>query len=289
VFTGRVTRNQFFISILLFSSLLWIAFAFPVRHALGYSWAALVMGFPIVLILYSGWAYHFLFRSNLSPRAYIVESLIGIATFSPLTMQPDLLLATAGPLAATQNISTYLNSIFAVMVLLISFFWAYRRAHHHTPRVGSSSGSVAEWLTLDLDLDEHAYLSPPGIKRLTPLFIAFSALGGVLLLVTYMDLGDVNSDTQKVLLIRTCSMAITIIVYSLLGASLAEALCLINIEKRQAKRPLRVYDFDERPKWRHDYVKYHLPAPIRKLNLRLFNQHVEAYERLQNEVKSSRT
>ncbi len=42
-------------------------------------------------------------------------------------------------------------------------------------------------------------------------------------------------------------------------------------------------------KWRHDYVKYHLPAPIRKLNLRLFNQHVEAYERLQNEVKSSRT
>ncbi|MFP5483817.1 MAG: hypothetical protein ACLGGW_11135, partial [Gammaproteobacteria bacterium] len=69
-------------------------------------------------------------------------------------MQPDLLFATAGPLAATQNISTHLNSIFAVMVLLISFFWAYRRAHHHTPRVGSGSGSEAEWLTLDLDLDE---------------------------------------------------------------------------------------------------------------------------------------
>ena len=289
MFTGRVTRNQFFISILLFSSLLWIALAFPIRHALGLSWGVLVAGFPMVLILYSGWAYHFLFRSSLSPRVYIVESLIGIVTYAPFTMQPDLLLATAGPPAATQNIFTHLNSIFAVMVLLISFFWAYRRAHHHTPRVGSSSGSVAEWLTLDLDLDEHAYLSPPGMKRLTPLFIAFSALGGVLLLVTYMDLGDVNSDTQKVLLIRTCSMAITIIVYSLLGASLAEALCLINIEKRQAKGPLRVYDFDERLKWRHDYVKYHLPAPIRKLNLRLFNQHVEAYERLQNKVKSSRT
>jgi len=289
VFTGRVTRNQFFISILLFSSLLWLALAFPIRHALGYSWGVLVAGFPIVLILYSGWAYHFLFRSSLSPRVYIVESLIGIVTYAPFTMQPDLLFATAGPLAATQNISTHLNSIFAVMVLLISFFWAYRRAHHHTPRVGSGSGSEAEWLTLDLDLDEHAYLSPPGIKRLTPLLIAFSALGGVLLLLAYMDLGDINSDAQKVLLMRTCSMAITIIVYSLMGASLAEALCLINIERRQAKGPLRVYDFDERLKWRHDYVKYHLPAPIRKLNLRLFNQHVEAYERLQNKVKSSRT
>lgn len=167
------------------------------RNALSYSWGVLVAGFPMVLILYSGWAYHFLFRSSLSPRVYIVESLIGIVTYAPFTMQPDLLLATASPLAATQNISTYLNSIFAVMVLLISFFWAYRRAHHHTPRVGSSSGSVAEWLTLDLDLDEHAYLSPPGMKRLTPLFIAFSALGGVLLLVTYMDLGDVNSDTDR--------------------------------------------------------------------------------------------
>lgn len=247
------------------------------------------MGFPIVLILYSGWAYHFLFRSNLSPRVYIVESLIGIVTYAPFTMQPDLLLATAGPLAATQNISTHLNSIFAVIVLLISFFWAFLNARHQTPRGGGGGDPEASWLTLDLDLDEHAYLSPPGIKRLTPLLIAFSALGGVLLLLAYMDLGNINSDAQKVLLMRTCSMAITIIVYSLMGASLAEALCLINIERHQAKGPLRVYDFDKRLKWRHDYVKYHLPAPIRKLNLRLFNQHVEAYERLQNKVKSSRT
>jgi hypothetical protein len=289
VFTGRVTRNQFFISILLFSLLLWLALAFPIRHALSHSWGLLVAGFPIVLILYSGWAYHFLFRSSLSPRVYIVESLIGIVSYAPFTMQPDLLFATASPLSATQNIPTFFNSIFAVMILLISFFWAYRNAHHHTPRVGSGSSTEASWLTLDLDLDEHAFLSPPGMRRLTPLFIAFSALGGTLLLLALVDVGDVNSDTQKALIVRTCSMAITIIIYSLLGASLAEALCLITIEKHQAKGPLRVYDFDERLKWRHDYVKYHLPAPIRKLNLRLFNQHVEAYERLQNEVKSSRT
>ncbi|WP_138519433.1 hypothetical protein [Limnobacter alexandrii] len=289
MFTGRVTRNQFFISILLFSSLLWLALAFPIRHVLGYSWGVLAAGFPIVLIFYSGWAYHFLFRSSLSPRVYIVESLIGIATYTPFTMQPDLLFATADSLTAIQNIPTFFNSTFAVMVLLISFFWASRSASQHTPKVGSSSSSEASWLTLDLDLDEHTYLSPPGMKRLTPLFIAFSALGGALLLLALMDVGEVNSDTQKALIVRTCSMAITIIIYSLLGASLAEALCLIKIEKHQAKGPLRVYDFDERLKWRHDYVKYHLPAPIRKLNLRLFNQHVEAYERLQKQIKSSRT
>ncbi len=289
MFTGRVTRNQFFISILLFSSLLWFALAFPIRHALGYSWGVLAAGFPVVLILYSGWAYHFLFRSSLSPRVYIVESLIGIASYAPFTMQPDLLFAAADSLTAAQNIPTFFNSTFAVMVLLISFFWASRSARQHHSRVGSSSGFDASWLTLDLNLDEHAYLSPPGMKRLTPLFISFSVLGSLMLLLAYINLNDVNSDIQKALLVRTCSMAMTIIVYSLLGASLAEALCLIKIERQQAKGPLQVYDFDERLKWRHDYVKYHLPWPLRKLNLRLFNQHVEAYEQLQAQVKTSRT
>ncbi len=74
-----------------------------------------------------------------------------------------------------------------------------------------------------------------------------------------------------------------------MGIALGEAIRLIELERLMGRGSFKLYDFEKRLLWRHDYVKYHLPSPIRKLNLRLFNQHVEAYQRFQKEVKTSRT
>jgi len=101
----------------------------------------------------------------------------------------------------------------------------------------------------------------------------------------YAQVADLKEDLKLISLLGMCSM----ILCYLCGLVFGEGIRLIQIERYLNKGKFEIEGLEHLKRWRHDYVKYHLPAPIRKLNLRLFNQHVEAYERLQNEVKSSRT
>lgn len=291
MFTGRVLFNDFVFSTLLAGLMLWISIAFPMHIALDFSWSSLFIGLPVVLIFYFHWNFHFHFTLDPSPAVFICQAILGVTMFLILTSHLDLMLTHFGENPIRKDsVDAILNSLYSFTVVVVGGICGYVNAFLKSPSLNIPKNAVASWWTTDLDLNEHAYLSPPGVSRLKPLFIGFGGVALILVAPLLLDaVSTFNPETIKLLILRLAAMGLTLIVYTVLAVSVGEAIRLIQLERQIGKGSFKLYDFDKRLKWRHDYVKYHLPSPIRKLNLRLFNQHVEAYERLQTKVKSSRT
>jgi hypothetical protein len=290
MFTGRVAFNDFILSTFLVGSILWLGIALPLHIFASISWTSLFAFLPVLLTAYFLWNYLFYFKFNLTLTVFIWQAVLGLTALMPFTVHLDLLLTHYGehPISS-DSFDAILNTSYAATVLFVGGALGYLNAFLKSPSLDNPEKKVASWWTIDVDLNEHAYLSPPKFSRLNLLFIGFGAFAVILLTpLIFQSLSTESAKSIMMLLMRLCTMGITLIVYTVLAASVGEAIRLIQLQRRIGNGPFKIYDFDERLKWRHDYVKYHLPAPIRKLNLRLFNQHVEAYERLQKTNKASR-
>ncbi|HEX4880365.1 MAG TPA: hypothetical protein VFV39_11005 [Limnobacter sp.] len=115
-------------------------------------------------------------------------------------------------------------------------------------------------------------------KGLTSLAVVLSITGLMMLQLLVVPSTSTEDIEVKRLIGTVGAMIPSGFFWGLTFMTLGQVAHLFAFEKKAAKQ-FTLKNFDLRLKWRHDYVKYHLPTPIRKLNLRLFNQHVEAYER----------
>lgn len=182
----------------------------------------------------------------------------------------------------------FVNPNFALLVLLTSTLGAYAIARNRSDQQSLRSYSTIEWTLLTIDIKNRTFGSMKNLPFIHWLYWPLCLLGAIYLwwfINKFADQPGLISNVQIIAIVQMNTMILTYRVGLLLG----EGLRLIQIEKMTPGTQFHLENFDEFMKWRHDYVKHHLPTPIRKLNLRLFNQHVEAYERLQNGVKSSRT
>ncbi|HEX4880235.1 MAG TPA: hypothetical protein VFV39_10355 [Limnobacter sp.] len=278
MFTSRVMFNDFFFSSMLASLMLWITLAFPLHVGMHVAWTHLGLIFPVVYGTYLVWNYFYFFKSTLPVGVFITQAILGVACYIPFCFFVDMVIYLYRPVLPRDQISA-INSLFSSLVLFFGITIGYLNAKRKTPGFKNKAPESVTWISADVDLTKHAYFSPQGISRFTPLLLTFGGIGFIFILpVIELVLQGVEGAGQE-LTLRIACMTITLILYTYFAVSIGEAIRLIQIERSLGKGPLQVYDFDLRLKWRHDYVKYHLPTPIRKLNLRLFNQHVEAYER----------
>lgn len=290
MFTGRVLFNDFILSTLLFSLMMWLSVALPFQLWLDWSWPSSLASVVVILGLVSIWMYLFHFKLQLDPVHFVIQSALGLLGFSLFTIHPDLFLKKFGDEVHRPNEwFEYIGLIYSVIVLTTSFIcgWICSRTHQ-LPTINNQH-EPCKWLSADIDLNNMTYGSPAGMARLRSLFVVFFLIGVILVFGVIIPKSEVNQQGFQLLALRVFPMGLSLILLTNFGVSLAEASRLIQLERNLGRGSFKLLDFDERLKWRHDYVKHHLPAPIRKLNLRLFNQHVEAYERLQKEIKTSRT
>lgn len=181
-----------------------------------------------------------------------------------------------------------INLVFGVGVLLITTAVAYVIAYSRSDKASLETYSSLAWTVFQIDLRTGKYSRRKNFPIIHWLYWPLIVLGVFYILWFsnhYAHVADLKEDLKLIALAGMCSM----ILCYLCGLVFGEGIRLVQIERQMAKGNLEIDGFEHLLRWRHDYVKYHLPAPIRKLNLRLFNQHVEAYERLQNKVKTSRT
>ncbi|MCR2746124.1 hypothetical protein [Limnobacter parvus] len=204
----------------------------------------------------------------------------GIHYWDPLTDHSKLIQTTHW----WENI----NLVFGIGVLLITTAVAYAIAYSKSDKASLETYSNLEWSIFQIDLRTRKYGRRKNFPIIHTLYWPL-ILTGVFYISwfanQYAHTADLKEDLKLISLIGMCSM----ILCYLCGLVFGEGIRLIQIERYLNKGKFGIEGLEHLLRWRHDYVKYHLPTPIRKLNLRLFNQHVEAYERLQNKVKTSRT
>jgi len=245
----------------------------------------------ISIILFSSIVcYQWVFVSNRPVKATMIEFatllvavhpfVFGIHHWPPLTDHSELI--------QTMRWYENINLVFGICVLLITTAVAYVIAHSRSDESSLETYSSLEWTIFQVNLRTGKYSRRKNFPILHTLYWPL-VLAGVFYITwfanQYTHVADLEEDLKLIALVGMCSM----ILCYLCGLVCGEGIRLIQIERYLNKGKFEIDGLEHLQRWRHDYVKYHLPAPIRKLNLRLFNQHVEAYERLQNEVKSSRT
>lgn len=216
---------------------------------------------------------------------YLLPVSLPIAILSAF---PELLISPPQPPLFESDNTRYFNAWFALIVTSIGFSWSYWDSYVQLKKHKEQPIDPLCLMTFNVYISDHSF-EPKDITRgMRTLIIPIAAVG-VLMFFLFL-FPNASSDTHGLyMLIGKVAMMLTAgIFFSYISVFLGQATHLLSLERKAGKK-FRLLAFEQRLKWRHDYVKYHLPAPIRKLNLRLFNQHVEAYERLQNKVKSSRT
>lgn len=290
MFTGRVLFNDFIFSTLLFSLMMWLSVALPFQLWLDWSWQVSLVSVTLTFGLSSIWMFLFHFKLQLDPVHFLIQAALGLLVFSLFTIHPDLLLKKLGTEVYRPNEwFEYIGLMYSLIVLSTSFIWGWICSKTPQPPTINNQHEPCKWLSADVDLNNMTFGSPNGMARLRSLFVIFFLIGMILAFAVIIPKLEVNQEGFQLLALRVFPMGLTLILVTNFGVGLAEALRLVQLERNLGRGRFKLCDFDKRLKWRHDYVKYHLPNPIRKLNLRLFNQHVEAYERLQKEVKTSRT
>lgn len=206
--------------------------------------------------------------------------VFGVHHWSPLTDSSDLI--------QTSHWWENINLVFGLGVLFITTCVAYAIAYSRSDEDSLKRYSNLEWTLFNIDLRTVKYRRLKNFPIIHTLYWPLILLGTFYVLWfrnRFSHVAELNEDLKLIFLFGMCAM----ILCYLCGLAFGEGVRLIQIERFLNRGKFEIADLEHLMRWRHDYVKYHLPAPIRKLNLRLFNQHVEAYKRLQKQIKSSRT
>lgn len=253
--------------------------------------SGLFLGLFIGVILFSFIAcYRWVFVSKRPAKAMMLEFgtllitlhpfVFGIHHWPPLTEGSELI--------QTSNWWENINLVFGLVVLFITTCVAYGIAYSRSDKESLRKYSNIEWTLFQVEPGTGKYSRFKNFPIIHSLYWPLIFLGVFYVLWFsnhFSHVEELNEDLKLISLFGMCAM----ILCYLCGLAFGEGIRLIQIERDLNRGKFEIAGFEHLIRWRHDYVKYHLPAPIRKLNLRLFNQHVEAYERLQNKVKSSRT
>ncbi len=233
--------------------------------------------------------YYWIFVSKRPMKATMLEFatllmvlhpfVFGIHHWPPLTDHSEPI--------QTVNWWENINLVFGVGVLLTSTVVAYLIAHSRSDKSSLETCPNLEWTIFQIDLRTRKYSRRHNFPIIHALFWPLIMLGVFYILWFnnhYAHVADLEEDLKLISLVGMCSM----ILCYLSGLVFGEGIRLIQIQRRLDHGEFETAGMEHLKRWRHDYVKYHLPTPVRKLNLRLFNQHVEAYERLKKENKTSR-
>lgn len=279
-----------FIAILLSSCFVLLMAEIPFLFTTGWTISDAIFAITLNLLLSFVLWYWWLFGSKRPIRSVLIFQLSLLLIVHPFIIGVHHwdLVSGSGDILALSCWIEFINPNFALLVLLTSTLGAYAIARNRSDQQSLRSYSTIEWTLLTIDLKNRTFGSMKNLPFIHWLYWPLCLIGGAYLFWFINEFADQPGLVSNVKIIGIVQMITMILAYRV-GLFLGEGFRLIQIEKMTPGTRFHLENFDEFMKWRHDYVKYHLPAPIRKLNLRLFNQHVEAYERLQKEVKSSRT
>lgn len=259
----------------------------PLAYLFDLSEQAITALFATVSLLVISVLYYVVFVAQVN-IANALKLSIFILPITCLTTFPEVLGMVLDAPIFLSNESRYFNSWYALAVATISYIWALIDTNVQINKGKVDIRKPIELWTINVYLADHSFEDRDKQKSLTALVITWVLIGVMMIYVFVLPTITTEPDDLKLLLAKVGAMIPTAALVGILFMFMGQASSVMRLE-RELGNPLTFRNHHLRMKWRHDYVKYHLPAPIRKLNLRLFNQHVEAYERLQNEVKSSRT
>jgi len=248
--------------------------------------SAIVINLVFSFVLWYWW----LFGENRSIRTVVIFQFALLLMVHPfiIGLHHWEIISGSGDIFALKHWIEFVNLNFGLLVLLISSLGSYTIARRRSDQQALKGYSIIEWTLLTIDLKSRTFGSMKNLPFIHWLYWPLCLVGGAYLLWFINEFANQPGLMSNVKIIGIVQMITMILAYRV-GLFLGEGFRLIQIERRTPGIQFHLENFDAFLKWRHDYVKYHLPAPIRKLNLRLFNQHVEAYERLQKDVKTSRT
>ncbi|MAG80420.1 MULTISPECIES: hypothetical protein [unclassified Limnobacter] len=259
----------------------------PLAYLFDLSEQAITALFATVSLLVISVLYYVVFVAQVN-IANALKLSIFILPITCLTTFPEVLGMVLDAPIFLSNESRYFNSWYALAVATISYIWALIDTNVQINKGKVDIRKPIELWTINVYLADHSFEDRDKQKSLTALVITWVLIGVMMIYVFVLPTITTEPDDLKLLLAKVGAMIPTAALVGILFMFMGQTTSVMRLE-RELGNPLTFRNHHLRMKWRHDYVKYHLPAPIRKLNLRLFNQHVEAYERLQNEVKSSRT
>lgn len=275
--------------ILSLSFLLLIA-ATPLYMATWMTTGIVLCLFASIVLFSSVVCYQWVFVSKRPIKATIIEFttlliavhpfVFGIHHWPPLTDHSELI--------QTSHWYENINLVFGVCVLLITTVVAYAIAYSRSDKSSLETCSGLEWTIFQINLRTRKYSRRKNFPIIHTLYWPLVLAGGFYIMwfaSQYAQVEDLKEDLKLISLLGICSM----ILCYLCGLVFGEGIRLIQIERYSNKGKFEIEGLEHLKRWRHDYVKYHLPAPIRKLNLRLFNQHVKAYEDLQKTKYQSRS
>lgn len=220
-----------------------------------------------------------MFHSRRSPQATFIKTLVllvslypfvfGIQWWGPLTEMSRTI-----PLANWfENLSAVFAGVVVITTTVVSYFIACRRSSESQ----LNSGKPINWTLFQVDPTQLTYGRIRNFPIIHSLYWPLTGFG-LLYLGWYLSFHATHQHLIDQVKLIAISGLITMILGYIEGLACGECLRMIQLAYRWKRGPFYVAGQDDLVKWRHDYVKYHLPAPIRMLNLRLFNQHVEAYE-----------
>ena len=232
--------------------------------------------------------YQLLFRAATVKVSGSILLMLALLPATFPTAFPELLAWAMGSWIFDTDQVKYFNAWYALVVATISFAWAYWDSHIQLQRYKEQPAETFCLMTFNVFLSDHSFEPKEEIRGIWMLAISLVLMGFVMICLFVLPTISVNIQDLKMLIAKIAAMIPTGFIVGAIFLFLGQAIHLIKLE-RKSGRTLELRDFNERLRWRHDYVKYHMPAPVRKLNLRLFNQHVETYERLQKQTKASRT
>ena len=259
----------------------------PLAYLLDLSEQATTALFATVILLVVSVFYYVVFIAQVNITNALKLSIFILPT-TCLTTFPEVLGMVLDAPIFLSNESRYFNSWYALAVATISYFWALIDTNVQINKGKADIRKPIELWTINVYLADHSFEDRDKQKSLTALVITWVLIGVMMIYVFVLPTITTEPNDLKLLLAKVGAMIPTAALVGILFMFMGQTTSVMRLE-RELGNPLTFRNHHLRMKWRHDYVKYHLPAPIRKLNLRLFNQHVEAYERLQNEIKTSRT
>ena len=279
--------NDFFTSSLCLSFFYAFGVTTPLALFLNWSSQMAVALFATVMLLIFWGMYYVAFVGQVSV-SFAAKLCIFSLPVTCFTAVPEILGRLIDAPKLFNNESLYFNAWFAAVIALISYVWAYIDTNSQLNENSVQGKDPVELWTVNVYLSDHSFEDRERQKSLRPLVITWTLVGFIMVLALVLPTISAESSDIKLLTAKIGAMIPTAALIGITFLFLGQATRVIQLE-RKIGMPLIFRNYDLRLQWRHDYVKYHLPAPIRKLNLRFFNQHVEAYERLQREVKTSRT
>jgi len=278
--------NDFFTSSFCLAFFYAYGVVIPLSYLFDFSALATTALFATVILLVISVFYYIVFIAQVNISNALKLSIFILPT-TCLTTFPEVLGMVLGAPIFLSNESRYFNFWYALAIAAISYIWALIDTNIQINKSNADIQKPIELWTINIYLADHSFEDRDKQKSLSALVTTWVLVGVIMIYVFVFPTITAESDDLKLLMAKVGAMIPTAALVGILFMFMGQATRVIRLE-RELGKPLAFRNHHLRMKWRHDYIKYHLPTPIRKLNLRLFNQHVEAYEHLQNKAKSSR-